>query len=331
MPTFPPSSAGKTTLLERPPARQRPILLTRRGALGGLAGLVLGMTGLAGYAFGIEPRYRLRVTDYAPRLPLWPDDMPLTVAFVTDIHAGEPHMSLERIAEIVDVTNGLGCDLVLLGGDYVTSSRLLLRAYPAREWAPIVAGLKAPLGVYSILGNHDWWHGTLPHTPPDDARGVVAALTEVGVPVLENEAVSLRTPGGRPFWLLGLGDQIAYPLGHRRYRGVDDLPGTLVQVTDDSPAILLAHEPDIFAKQPSDRVALTLSGHTHGGQIRMFGFSPVVPSEFGNRFAYGHVVEDDRHLIVSGGLGTSIVPVRFGVPPEIVRISLGGAPLRGTA
>ena len=95
-------------------------------------------------------------------------------------------------------------------------------------------------------------------------------------------------------------------------------------MNDGSPVILLAHEPDIFPDVPK-RVSLTLSGHTHGGQIRLFGYSPVVPSRFGNRYAYGHVVEDDRHLIVSGGLGFSILPIRFGVRPEILSIELGSA------
>ena len=130
--------------------------------------------------------------------------------------------------------------------------------------------------------------------------------------------------GGRAFWLLGLGDQIAL-LRRPRLRGVDDLPGTLAKITDDAPAILLAHEPDIFPKVPA-RVALTLSGHTHGGQVRLFGYSPVTASRFGNRYAYGHVREDGRDLVVSGGLGTSIFPVRFGVRPEIVLIALGDRP-----
>jgi uncharacterized protein len=111
----------------------------------------------------------------------------------------------------------------------------------------------------------------------------------------------------------------------RQFRGVDDLAGTLAQVTDDAPIILLAHEPDIFPSV-TDRVALTISGHTHGGQVRLAGFSPVVPSRFGNRYAYGHVTERDRHLIVSGGLGCSVLPVRFGVPPEVVMVELGGSP-----
>jgi predicted MPP superfamily phosphohydrolase len=72
-----------------------------------------------------------------------------------------------------------------------------------------------------------------------------------------------------------------------------------------------------------DRVSLTLSGHTHGGQIRVLGYAPVVPSRFNNRYAYGHIVENDRNLIVSGGLGCSLLPIRFGSPPEIVVVDLG--------
>ena len=139
------------------------------------------------------------------------------------------------------------------------------------------------------------------------------------MPVLENRAVRIEA-GPVPFWLLGLGDQIAFP--GRGRAGVDDLPATLAQVSDDAPAILLAHEPDIFPQVP-DRVALTLSGHTHGGQVRLFGYSPLVPSRFGNRFAYGHVREGDRDIVISGGLGCSILPVRLGVPPEITVIDLG--------
>jgi predicted MPP superfamily phosphohydrolase len=92
-------------------------------------------------------------------------------------------------------------------------------------------------------------------------------------------------------------------------------------VSDDAPVILMAHEPDIFPRVP-ERVALTVSGHTHGGQVRIFGYAPIVPSSFGNRYVYGHVVEDDRNLVVSAGLGCSGVPVRFGAPPEIVMIEL---------
>jgi predicted MPP superfamily phosphohydrolase len=168
--------------------------------------------------------------------------------------------------------------------------------------------------VWAILGNHDWWK---------DVVGIRQALQVARIPVLENDAVRLG-PDGRRFWLAGIGDQLAYPLGRRRYRGADDLPATLRRAHGDDPLILMVHEPDIFPKVP-DRVTLTLAGHTHGGQIRLPGiWEHFVPSKFGARYAYGHVVENDRHLVVSGGLGTSGIPLRLGVTPEIVLIELGG-------
>ncbi len=150
------------------------------------------------------------------------------------------------------------------------------------------------------------------------------ALEAAGIPVYENDVARL-TKGRHAVWLAGLGDQLAF-LPARRYRtirriGVDDLDATLAKVTDHAPVILLAHEPDIAARVPG-RVALQLSGHTHGGQVRLFGWSPVVPSRYGNRLAYGHA-KFNCDVIVSGGLGCSIMPVRLGVPPEIVEVTLG--------
>jgi predicted MPP superfamily phosphohydrolase len=98
----------------------------------------------------------------------------------------------------------------------------------------------------------------------------------------------------------------------------------MAQIHDDAPLLLMAHEPDIFPRV-SKRVALTVAGHTHGGQVAVAGFTPIVPSRFGSRYARGHIVEGDRNLIVSAGLGCSGAPIRFGVPPEIVLVELGGA------
>ena len=147
-------------------------------------------------------------------------------------------------------------------------------------------------------------------------------MRDAGVPVLQNKALKIgggAAPG--PFWLAGLDDQVALLRRGGGYRGLDDLQGTLAQITDDAPAILLAHEPDIFPRVP-DRFALTLSGHTHGGQVRIFGWSPMVPSAYGNRYAYGPVREGARDIVVSGGIGCSILPVRFGVVPEITVVEL---------
>ena len=133
------------------------------------------------------------------------------------------------------------------------------------------------------------------------------------------------TKAGRPFWLAGLGDQLAY-MPARRFRpvrriGVDDLAATLAKVTDDAPVILLAHEPDVAVRVPA-RVALQLSGHTHGGQVRLFGWSPVAPSGTDGWPMATSAMNCD--VVVSGGLGCSIMPFRLGVPPEIVLVTLGG-------
>lgn len=300
-------------------------MISRRGFLAGLGAFVVAGLGFGGYAVGVEPLLRMNVTRYRLTPPRWPRDFKLKIAVLADLHACEPWMPLERIETIVEATNALGADVILLLGDYISSMRFVTGTVAAQDWASALGVLKAPLGVHAVLGNHDWWQDAnaqkLRHGPVY-AR---IALEEAGIPVYENAAVRLDK-GGQPFWLLGLADQWALfrrgADGRRRVTGLDDLPGTLAQVSDDAPVILLAHEPDIFVDVP-ERVSLTLSGHTHGGQVRLFGYSPVVPSQYGNRFAYGHVVEDNRHLIVSGGLGCSIMPVRFGSTPEIVVIELG--------
>jgi len=272
---------------------------------------------------------RLRVARYYVPLPQWPSDHQLTIAAIADLHACDPWMSLKHIDAIVERTNALGADVIVMLGDYVTGHRHVTRHIPAAEWAPVLAGLKAPLGVHAILGNHDYWDdGTVQR----EGRGPTVArraLEAVGIPVYENDAVRL-IKDRRAFWLAGLGDQLAY-FPARRFRpvpriGIDDLNATLAKVTDDAPVILLAHEPDVAMRAPA-RVALQLSGHTHGGQVRLFGWSPVVPSRYGNRLAYGHM-RVNCDVIVSGGLGCSIMPFRLGVPPEIVLVTLGGS---GTA
>jgi predicted MPP superfamily phosphohydrolase len=234
-------------------------------------------------------------------------------------------MSLERIQAIVERTNALNSDIIVMLGDYVAGHRHVTRYIPASEWAPVLAGLKAPLGVHAILGNHDWWDDKTVQREGQGPTISRRALEAVGIPVYENDARRF-TKAGRPFWLAGLGDQLAY-LPARRFRpvkriGVDDLAATLGKVTDDAPVVLLAHEPDVAMRVPA-RVALQLSGHTHGGQVRLFGWSPVVPSRYGEKFAYGHMREN-CDVIVSGGLGCSIMPFRLGVPPEIVLVTLGG-------
>lgn len=291
--------------------------MTRRGFIKGLLAVTLAGLFAAFYGFFIEPALRLRVRRWRVKRSDWPQNRPVKVAVLTDLHMAEPTTPLSRLEKIVARTNALGADLIVVLGDLTAGHSYVTKDVLVRETATVLGALSAPLGVYAILGNHDWWQDK---AAQDRGRGPVETAVELernGIPVLENKAIAL--PNG--VWLAGLGDQIAIRHSRGVYSGVDDLPGTLEQIPQDAPAILLAHEPDIFPKVPS-RVALTLCGHTHGGQVRLFGWSPVVPSRFGNRYAYGHVHEDGRDLVVSGGIGCSMLPVRFGVTPEITVIEL---------
>lgn len=302
-------------------------MITRRGFLRLVGGSFFAVVSLGAYAVGIEPMLLTHVKRYAMKPPHWPAGMRLRIVALADIHACRPWMTPERIASLVEDANALQPDLIVLLGDYMSGMPLVTAQVEAPEWASALSGLKAPLGVLSILGNHDWWHDLAAQEAGAGPTVARKALERAGISVLENDAVRLEKDG-YGLWIAGLADQLALlpnkAAGRDRFEGLDDLDGTLAKVSDQAPIILLAHEPDIFPQIPW-RVSLTLSGHTHGGQVRLFGYSPVVPSRFGNRFAYGHVVEHDRHLIVSGGLGFSIVPVRFGMRPEILLIELGSA------
>ncbi|HJQ35022.1 MAG TPA: metallophosphoesterase [Pyrinomonadaceae bacterium] len=275
--------------------------------------LLLLFASLAAWAFWLEPT-SVTVTRVSLRVPRWhAEHRELKLAVLTDLHVGSPHVGLDKLARVVERTNDERPDVVLLLGDFVVGGQkdeggehggVLGGTFVEPE--PIAEELKrlrAPLGVFAVLGNHDCWF---------DCGRVARALESAGVRVLENSAARVET-GGRAFWLAGVAD-----LWTQR----PDIAAALRQVEGEDPVLLLTHNPDIFPGVPA-RVSLTLAGHTHGGQVNfpLVG-RPVVPSRFGQRYAMGHVVEGGRHLFVSGGVGTSIIPVRFRVPPEIVILNL---------
>jgi predicted MPP superfamily phosphohydrolase len=300
-------------------------MITRRGLLTFLFASLASLTASAAYAVGYGPLQTPRITRYRLTPRGWPNGHKLTMAVLSDIHVVDPWMGAERLQRIVAQTNALDADIILLLGDFVSGMRKYrLDSVPPAVWGPVLGQLQAPLGVHAVLGNHDWWEDHRVQTTREGMPFARDALNQAGIMVYHNEAVRL-VHRGRGFWLAGLGDQIALPTGRpHRWQNLADLPGTLGQCTSEEPILMMAHEPDIFARMP-DRVSLTLSGHTHGGQVNVFGWRPVVPSHFGQRYAYGHIREDNRDLIVSGGLGCSIAPIRVGVPPEILLIELGTA------
>ncbi|MDQ3745110.1 MAG: metallophosphoesterase [Acidobacteriota bacterium] len=286
------------------------VFKTRLGKICAALAVALSLLFALGvWAFWLEPA-SITVRRVHLEVPSWhAEHSGLKIAVLTDLHVGSPHMGLAKLRRVVEHTNDERPDIIILLGDFVVGGRdhkggVLGGSFVEPE--PIAAelrALRAPLGVYAVLGNHDWWF---------DGERVAAALRGAGVKVLENQAVRVES-GGRGFWLAGVAD-----LWTRR----PDIAGALGQVEGGDPVLLLTHNPDIFPDVPA-RVSLTLAGHTHGGQVNLpLVGRPVVPSQFGQRYAMGHVVEQGRHLFVSGGIGTSIIPVRFRVPPEIIILTL---------
>ena len=303
-------------------------LISRRGFLRSVG--VASTAPLAGtaYASVYEAGTALVSTPYKVSPPGWSAGPALRIAAIADIHAARPWIDERRIADIVALANAMKPDLTVLLGDFVCTHPFVSSYVPPGAWAEILSGLKAPLGVFAILGNHDWWSAAIPSNPPDGARSVREAIAAARIPLLENHAVRL-TKDGRPFWIVGLGDQLAYRRWTRHGHGADDLAGSLAQLSDEAPAILLAHEPFIFGATP-DRIALTLSGHTHGGQINFPIVGPVLAptNGRGRHFIYGLYEDRDKRLIVSGGIGTSYAPIRVLRPPEVLQIDVEPAQQR---
>lgn len=296
-------------------------MLSRRSLIKGIAAGVATAAALVTYPF-YEVMARPVVTRYALTPLKWSAGLKLRLVVLADFHACEPWMSAARIRSICQDANGLKADIVLLLGDYVAGTNFVTEHVTAKDWAEELGQLRAPLGVHAVLGNHDYWEDRRFQRNPDAENIADAALRSVGINTYINDAVRI-VKNGRAFWLAGLGDQMAFRPGRMRSRaGIDDLPKTLSIVDDDAPILLMAHEPDIFGRL-DNRVSLTISGHTHGGQINIMGWRPAAASQGSRKYPAGHFREDDKDLIVSRGLGCSVLPIRIGSRPEIVLIDLG--------
>ena len=305
-------------------------MLTRRALISrpALTGALITAGGLlsAGYATALEP-HRVQVTSYRLAPPNWPRSLRLRIAILSDFHAHPRCMGEAEIAAIVTRTNALAPDLTVLLGDYGSQSA---GPVPFETVARLLGGLTAPRGVFAIQGNHDWGDDREARRRGHGPTRAERALKEAGLAFIENAATRLDLPV--PLWLAGLESELTPrvpqdPARLDRHR-LTVLDRILRHVPPDEPVVLLAHEPDIFALDLDPRIVLTLSGHTHGGQIRILGWSPWIPSRYGLRYAYGHIVERGRDLLVSAGLGSHFIagqPVRLGVPPEIVIADIAAA------
>lgn len=266
-----------------------------------ITGFIAGL-----YALLIEP-FTLRVATWTVTTEKWVGQPDLKIAILSDIHLIRPWMTPEHLQNIVEKTNKLQPDIVVLLGDFVATHPFGVQVDPFEGLAPL-KNLTAACGVYAVLGNHDLH-------PPSDWP---VALEKTDIPVLQNQAASVLCHG-RSFWVAGLKDL---------WWQKSDIAVTMNQITDSNPVIMLMHNPDLFVDIPS-RVVLSLAGHTHGGQIRfpiIGAVSFVIPSRYGKRYVYGHIQEEDKDMIVSSGLGSTGLPLRFMAPPEISFITLTSSP-----
>lgn len=244
-------------------------------------------------------------------LPRWPAGAaPVTVALLSDIHLGSPAMDDARLRRIVGRVAALKPDLVVIAGDFVFGHDPAAGARSARGLTAPLAALKPPLGIFAVLGNHDEW------TAPDAVR---AALTRAGVKMLDNRAVAVG-----PLALGGVGDaftdhDVAAPV----LAALAGMPGA---------PVLLTHSPDLIAKLPAGAAPLVLVGHTHCGQVvlplvgPLAGRSPKTARRlFDPHYRCGLVRDPGRAVVVTGGLGTSVAPIRFGAPPDVWLLTLGGS------
>lgn len=268
---------------------------------------VLTMLGVLVWGFAWEPG-RLVERDYAIALPAWPSQCDgLRVDVVADTHTGSPHNGLDHLDRVVQRLIASDAPVVLMGGDYVILSVFMGTYVPASAIAEHLKPLTTRKPVYAVLGNHDWWK---------NGSQVRQALESAGVVVLENRAQAVMV-GRCRFWIAGVGDLL---------EGHPDVARAFSAIDDAAPVIALTHEPDLFPRIPP-RAALTIAGHTHGGQIDLWPFqSEVGHFVLGSHVLKGHIVDGDRHLFVTPGIGTSIMPMRLGVPPEISRLTLRTAP-----
>ena len=263
--------------------------------------LFCGAACLTVYAAWLEPS-SLRLSSYTV-----PQSSPqlkgLRIAVISDLHAGAPYIDAAKIDRIVATTNEAKPDLVLLTGDFVITGVLGGRHMPIKTIVAHLKGLKAPLGVYAVQGNHDRGEN------PD---GIAQAFRQAGIPDLENAHLMLPAPR-QVVTLVGIGDRASH--GAVPARALSGVAG---------PALCFTHSPDIFPRLP-DTCALTIAGHTHGGQIvlPLLGRPAMFEaSRYGQKYAIGIMREGRKTLFVSTGIGTSWLPLRLGVPPEISLLTL---------
>ena len=235
----------------------------------------------------------------------WPQlSRPLRILFLSDLHVGSHAGDVERLSRILISAAEFHPDLMCVGGDYINGMLFGGGRVPPETTAAILGGVKPPLGSFAVLGDHDELYS---------APAIIRALSDAGLRVLLDATTSI-TFEGHEIKVLGMNP------------GSARLSELIRQAPISSPRIVLAHDPAAFALLPADTAGLMLCGHTHGGQVQLPLLGPLVNmSDAPLRWTYGHVTKGDCHLYVTSGLGTSLLPLRLGIPPEVVHLEVDGA------
>jgi hypothetical protein len=240
------------------------------------------------------------------RIPpkVWPGS-DLKIAFFSDLHAGAPHIDRAYVENLIARIAAESPDLILIGGDLVINGIVGGSPIPIAEVASLLGRLKAPLGVFAVLGNHDWWSG---------GEAIASALKENDIKFLENGAQLISRPDGTKFWLVGIGDD---------FTGHSDGQKAFAATDRSWPKVIFMHDPGALF-QIKDHFNVAFAGHLHGGQVFVPGIGAVVtPGRAPRAWARREWIEFELgSLFVSSGIGTSILPIRLNAPPEYVVANL---------
>lgn len=292
-------------MTSRPRGRLRRVIAHRHVRRSTIVALLVAV--VLGFYGSVIETARLVERDHVLPLNHWPVQCDgLRIDVVTDTHTGSPRNGLDKLDHLVQRLIASDATIVLMAGDYVILSVLLGEYIPPEVIAEHLKPLTSRKPVYAVLGNHDWWKNGI---------DISAKFSAAGVQMIDNRAVPVQI-GQCSFWLAGLGDLL---------EGKPDVAGTYTQISAGAPVIALTHEPDLLPQIPT-HTALTIAGHTHGGQI--YPFPLRKPGHFiqGSHTLNGWIDDGERTMFVSPGIGTSIIPMRLGVPPEISRLTLKHAP-----
>jgi len=278
----------------------------------GAIALLIGSLALYSYYIGARG---FVVVEETLAVPNWSPELDgFRVVAISDIHAGSNYAPEERLRYMVEQANAQNADIIVLLGDYVSESKLDRRRLnlsegedgselrmPVAAFCEIFGGLRARYGVFAVIGNHDNWH---------NGRKIRMELERVGIRVLENEIAEVKIAENAV-----------------RIWGIEDLwknrrvpTETYDQLTDKRNVIVITHNPDSLLQTPS-QIALMFAGHSHGGQMNWPFFGPIAAVNDA-RFMDGHAITDGKHIYVTSGVGTSVIPFRFRVPPEIAVVTI---------